>query len=117
MRLSNPVVHLLGLVHVGGKRLRFATVLDPSIEDHLLDDFAELVRTLGIAGRGTDGGLGGRGDLGGLGGVLDVEDGLVSVDKFGKGLALAVLDALLVDGEVDVVDDLVDDAAGVLEAG
>lgn len=44
-----------------------------------------------------------------------MEDGLASLDKGLKGLALGVLGALLVDGEVDKVNHLRDDVAGVLQ--
>ena len=42
--------------------------------------------------------------------------GWLGLDEGGKGLALAVLDALLVDREGDVGEDRGDDVAGVLEA-
>ena len=48
--------------------------------------------------------------------VLDLEDGLVVVGEGLEGVALVVLSALLVDGEVDGGEDGGNDGAGVLEA-
>jgi hypothetical protein len=45
-----------------------------------------------------------------------VEDGLLGLDEGLEDVGFLVLDALLVDLEVDVVDDLGDDLAGVLQA-
>lgn len=104
-----------GVVHLCLIRLPIA-VLHPAVEVHLLDDDAEPVGPVSLALLGADLVLVGGGDTGSTVGVLDVEDGLVSVNEGGEGLALRVLDALLVDGEVNHVDDLADDVASVLQA-
>lgn len=49
--------------------------------------------------------------------VLDVENGFAGVDHAVEDVALAVLGALFVDGEVDVVEDGFGDVAAVFEAG
>lgn len=61
---------------------------------------------------GSTRGIDGRGSLG----ILDVEDRLTGLDKGGKRLALRELGALLVDGKVDKVEHLGDDATGVFQA-
>ena len=48
--------------------------------------------------------------------VLNVKHGFIIINERGKGLALAVLDALLVDGKVDKGKDFWDNVAGVFEA-
>lgn len=53
----------------------------------------------------------GRGPLG----ILNVQDWLAGLDKGGKRLALGKLDALLVDGEMDEIQHLGDDVAGILQ--
>lgn len=50
-------------------------------------------------------------------GVLDVEDRLLRIDELGVGWAFAVLNTLLVDREVNLVNDVWNDGAGVLETG
>lgn len=92
------------------------TIAHEAIQIHRLHHRREAIGTLGIAlARANVVGLFAC-DLGRIVWVLDVEDGLAGLDKLGKGLALLVLDTLLVDGKVDEADDVVDDVAGVLEA-
>lgn len=45
-----------------------------------------------------------------------MEDGLAGLDEGLKGITFGVLGALLVDGEIDEVNHLGDDVAGVLQA-
>lgn len=94
-------------------------VLDPAAEIKVLDNGAEAPEfgSLHAAARL----LGSRRHVAGnntallLVGVLNLEDGLAGLNELGKGAALAVLSTLLVDGEVDILEDIVDQVAGILE--
>ena len=92
------------------------TIAHKAIEIHCLHHRREVFGTLGIALARADVIRLFFRDLGRIVWVLDVEDRLAGLDELGKGLAFLVLDALLVDGEVNEADDVVDDVAGVLEA-
>src|SRR5690606_20184045 len=91
-------------------------VLNPAIKVHLLDDDTEVLCPPGFPRLGTNlirhlGGDVARGAVG----VLNVEDGLVRLDEGSKGLALGVLDALLVHREVDNIDDVGNDVSSILK--
>jgi hypothetical protein len=94
-------------------------IFDPAIELHLLQHGAELITALALATLCTivsEHILSEPSFGAGTVGVLDVEDGFARLDKGGKLCALAVLNALLVDGEVDDGEHGGDDVACVLEA-
>lgn len=104
---------MLGQPAAGRSSLVDLTIAIPNlkVKVHVLDDDTKVLCALGFAVAGTNLTIE-RLSLG----VLDIEDGLAVLDECGKRLALAVLDALLVDGEVHVLEDIWDDVAGVLEA-